>query len=180
MPSDTRSGNTLRGFYEEFGVDAYYEHHAGNYVNPHERHVQSLVRQADALGVLGNRVLDLCCGSGEVTRCLPHRECTGVDPYLGRIYSSRTGRPVFDWSFRDIAMGRLTGQYDSVICSFALHLCPLSLLPQVLWNLARLSAALVVLSPHKRPDCDGVALWTCVHEAVEERVRMRIYLGITA
>ena len=68
-----------------------------------------------------------------------------------------------------------TGQYDSVICSFALHLCPESMLPTVLWNLSEVSDTLVVISPNKRPYCDNISGWIMVDETIVDRVRMRIY-----
>lgn len=167
---------SVRDGYTQLGVDAYYTLHGSDYRNPHEPILHRLLSAALEMGLVGNCVLDLCCGSGEVTAVLKQCQVTGVDPYTGEAYFTRTRRRALPFSFKDISAGKLSGRYDSIICSFALHLCPSSMLPQVLWRLGELSDTLIVLSPHKRPDCDNTAGWILAEEIILERVRMRIYL----
>jgi len=59
----------------------------------------------------GERVLDLSCGSGEVTDALlragvPSERVDACDPYTGEAFEKRhPGKKCFDWSFEDIARG---------------------------------------------------------------------------
>jgi hypothetical protein len=54
-------------------------------------------------------------------------------------------------------------------------LCPISLLPTVLWRLGEITNTLIIITPHKRPDCDNISNWILVDEILLDRVRMRIY-----
>lgn len=167
---------SIRSYYERMGVDGYYATHGSEYRNPHEAQVRMLLQQAEEDGLIGSRVLDLCCGSGEVTCALPGHDVTGIDPYTGEAYRKRTGKECLSLSFLDIAQGKLEGKWDTIVCSFALHLCPESLLPQVLWQLRQVATTLIVIAPHKRPDCDGKMGWVLVEERIYNKVRLRVYL----
>lgn len=165
----------VRELYEEFGVDEYYKQNASMYQNPHESIAASLIETAKQRGLIGKKVLDLCCGTGEITRMLPEHEVVGVDPYTYRVYTERTGKRSHAWSFVDISCGRIIEKFDTIVCSFALHLCPKSLLPNVLWNLGLVSNRLIVISPNKNPDCHGISGWKQAEETMIDRVRMRVY-----
>lgn len=165
----------IRNEYAEIGVEKFYELHSRNYRNPHEFVIKKLVNIAQESGVVGKNVIDLCCGSGEVTMALKNCVVTGVDPYTSDAYFIRTGRKSNPLDFKNIAQGHLKGHYDSVICSFALHLCPISLLPMVLWRLGEITDTLIVISPNKKPDCDNISGWILVDEVLIDRVRMKIY-----
>lgn len=157
-------------------MDDYYLKHGSEYRNPHEKVIHRLMNLALDKGFVGDKVLDLCCGSGEVTLALGDRDITGIDPYTEGAYFERTGKPLLQLTFNDIINGELEGQYDTIICSFALHLCPKSLLPSLLWQLGQAASTLIVITPNKKPDCDQVSNWFLVEEILENRVRMRIYL----
>lgn len=165
----------VRNGYAKMGVDKYYMQHSNDYSNPHEYVIKKLINIAQKNGIVGNKVLDLCCGSGEVTMALNNCDVTGVDPYTSNAYYNRTGKKLIPLSFKDIANGYLIGYYDSIICSFALHLCPVSLLPMVLWRLGEVTNTLIIISPHKRPDCDNISGWILVDELLLDRVRMKTY-----
>lgn len=175
------TNSSIREGYDDLGVEKYYKKHQCDYCNPHEKIIKKLLKAAHDDRRFKNNILDLCCGSGEVTRtlleCDPSYDITGLDPYTAQAYYTRTGKNAIELSFRDIADGKLYGHYDHIICSFALHLCPESMLPIVLWQLGEVSDSLIILTPHKRPDCDQVSGWYLVEEKKEERVRMRFYLG---
>lgn len=166
----------IRNLYEEMGVDEYYLKNAGNYHNPHESIIKKLIEIAKNNNLIGQKVLDLCCGSGEITRMLSNNhEIVGIDPYMHQIYTERTRRMSYPWSFIDIKNGNIQENFDTIICSFALHLCPKSLLPDVLWNLGLISKNLIVISPNKNPNCDGISNWILVDEMILNRVRMKVY-----
>lgn len=167
---------SLRTSYEELGVEKYYMNHGEDYKNPHEKIIQRLVNEAILRNFVGDKVLDLCCGSGEVTAVLGDREITGVDPFTEVAYFKRTGRELLVLDFQDISNGKLVENYDTVICSFAMHLCPKSLLPSLLWQLGQISKTLIIITPNKKPNCDKIANWVLVEEFMDSRVRMQVYI----
>jgi hypothetical protein len=61
------------------------------------------------------------------------------------------------------------------VCSFALHLVALSRLPGLAAQLSSIGTALLVLTPHKRPQLRPEWGWLCADELLIERVRARYY-----
>jgi SAM-dependent methyltransferase len=167
----------VRNEYAEIGVENYYIKHAIDYFNPHEQTIHHLLNVAEQRNYIGHKVLDLCCGSGEVTNALEkyNHQIIAVDPYTFQAYYKKTGRQALELSFKDIVQGKLNDCFDTIICSFALHLCEPSLFYNLLWQLSNLSSALIVISPNKKPDCDSIANWLLVDEIIHERVRMKTY-----
>lgn len=168
----------VRNGYAQIGVENYYIKHANDYSNPHELVVHKLLGIAKERNYIEGKVLDLCCGSGEVTRGLKqyNHEVVGVDPYTIEAYYKRVGKRPVNLSFKDIIQGKLQEKFDSIVCSFALHLCEESMLPTLLWKLGEISNTLIVITPHKKPNCDNISSWMLVDEIIVDRVRMRIYL----
>jgi SAM-dependent methyltransferase len=171
---------SIRGEYEQHGVRGFYEQHGEAYRNPHE----SAIRLALHAGLSRWRLdlshaLDLACGSGEVTLTLQDLGCTnidGIDPYTGEAYRARIGRPAEPFTFEQIAEGALEGrQYSLIVCSYALHLLAASRLPLVAYQLQRIAPALIVLTPHKRPQLREAWGWRLEDEIVVARVRVRLY-----
>lgn len=172
----------IRQQYERYGARGFYEQFGARYRNPHERAVRHAVQAAVTTWKLDlSRVLDLACGSGEVTLALREQGAPaveGVDPYTGAAYQARTGQSAETLSFEDIAAGALDGRrYSLVVCSYALHLLEPSRLPRLAYQLSRAAAALLVLTPHKRPDLRPEWGWQLAGEMVVERVRTRHYLS---
>ena len=65
------------------------------------------------------------------------------------------------FDFSDVIQGKLTGDFSSVICSFAMHLCPQDELFLLSYYLLEISPQIVIITPHKRPaleKLDGVEL----------------------
>ena len=170
----------IRGEYEEHGVEGYYASKGSSYRNPHEPVVRQILQEAAHRWRLDlDNVLDLACGSGEATLALREagaRRIDGIDPYTGAAYRGRTGQPAEALSFEEIAAGALEGRrYSLVVCSFALHLLDDSRLPGLLNRLREISAALLVVTPHKRPEIKPEWGWTLVEEILADRVRARLY-----
>ena len=202
------------------GVDTFYTQHGAQYRNPHEPVIHALLQ--DALSSLQQqqqqqqqhqsirKVLDLCAGSGEVSRCVleswekehslrrikqKHNKNTNndddndddktarcldaIDPYTYEAYEAAMGgRPCQRLSFVDIAATGLSRHdYDVVICSFALHLAPPSVLYAVCVQLALSARYLIILTPHKRPVVEEYMGWTLQHEMVQDKVRRRVYVN---
>jgi 2-polyprenyl-3-methyl-5-hydroxy-6-metoxy-1,4-benzoquinol methylase len=171
---------SIRRQYEQHGVRGFYAQHGAEYRNPHEAAVVRALQAA----VLAwqpdlSEVLDLACGSGEVTlalRALGAGRVAGIDPFTGAAYLARTGQPAEPLSFEAIAAGALDGRrYSLIVCSYALHLLDPSRLPTVVYQLSRLSPRLLVLTPHKRPHLRPKWGWALAGERVVERVRARFY-----
>ena len=175
---------SIRAAYSEYNVDEYYIKFGDRYQNPHAPIITEILELANQKWQLpGDLVLDLACGSGEVTRALAQIGITnieGIDPFTYRNYQARTGKPVQKYSFEDIAAGALTRgeenrKYSLIICSFALHLVPISRLPLLLYQLGLLSTHLLVITPHKRPEIKATWGWVCLGEISWKKVRVRLY-----
>lgn len=146
----------IRDEYKDQGVENYYLEQGANYENPHFAQVKDLLLQNSA-HIDYSRVLDLSCGSGEVSFVLKElgfSETEACDPYTQEAYQVRMGTYCRPWSFEDIVKGALTDQYSAVICSFAMHLCPEELLFALVYQLFQHTKLLVIITPHKRPELE--------------------------
>ena len=171
---------SIRGQYEKHGVQGFYEQYGDQYRNPHEFAIREVLARAVTTWQPDlAHVLDLACGSGEVTLALKELGCTridGIDPYTGNAYTERTGQHAEPFTFAQIASGILSGRhYSLIVCSFALHLLEDSRLPTLAYQLSLITDGLLILTPHKRPEIDASWGWTIVGELVEDRVRARYY-----
>ena len=168
----------IRPEYEAHGVAGFYERFGATYKNPHEAQIKMLLERLIPEWNLDlSNVLDLACGSGEVSRVILKAggEVTGVDPFTFEAYRTRTRLKAERWTFEDIANSALEGRRFSLIaCSFALHLVEVSRLPKVAFQLAQIADTLLILTPHKRPNLKQWG-WKLEAEVLEARVRARLY-----
>lgn len=169
---------SVRSGYEELGIEGYYKIHNEDYNNPHFNIVKKLLENYIVHNNIGNNILDLCCGSGEVTRILKevnkNYKIEGLDPYTAPAYSKNTGLNCMEYAFKDIVNGALYNKkYDTIICSFALHLCEKSMLNMVLYQLSLMSGRLIILTPHKRPEINS--WWKEIYREKQEKVTIRVY-----
>jgi 2-polyprenyl-3-methyl-5-hydroxy-6-metoxy-1,4-benzoquinol methylase len=172
--------DAVRHQYEEHGVEGYYSQFGADYRNPHESAIREVLHHAVQHWQLDlTRVLDLACGSGEVTLALRELGCQtidGIDPHTGEAYLARTGQQAEAFSFEQIAAGALAGRrYSLIVCSFAMHLIEESWLPTLLAQLGFISGCLLIITPHKRPELRREWGCTLEDEFVIERVRARLY-----
>ena len=178
--SDSESERAIREEYAEFGPEEFYQSHGSEYRNPHEQAIRSTLTHCHKRWSLDlTNVLDLACGSGEVTlavRDLGTGHVDGIDPYTAAAYRQRTGQDALQLSFAQIAAGEWDQrQYSLIICSYALHLLEPSRLPVLLQRLAQCAPGLLVLSPHKRPVIKSDCGWRLLDEAYHQRVRARLF-----
>jgi len=173
------SDESIRKQYETHGAQGYYEQFGASYRNPHEPIITDVIKHVMSVWpVETSDVLDLACGSGEVTlalRAMGVSQITGVDPYTGAAYTERTGQTALPYRFEDIATGALTDTYSLIVCSFAMHLVAESWLPSLCYMLAAAAPDLIILTPHKRPQIRSSWGWDLQQEVVIERVRARWY-----
>jgi hypothetical protein len=100
----------------------------------------------------------------------------GIDPFTYEAYERRICAPASRETFEDIAAGGLTGRnYSLIVCSFAMHLVEASRLAQLACQLSLLSKALLIITPHKRPQLRPDWGWEIQREMVLHRVRSRLY-----
>jgi 2-polyprenyl-3-methyl-5-hydroxy-6-metoxy-1,4-benzoquinol methylase len=171
----------IRTGYQRHGVTGFYQQFGGTYRNPHEPAIGAALRLAvERWSPELDHVLDLACGSGEITLALRELGCTaidGIDPYTYAAYAARTGLTATRQTFEQIAAGALAGRsYSTIVCSFALHLVAPSRLPALAAQLSLVGGALLVLTPHKRPQIKTEWGWSYAGELQVERVRARYYL----
>lgn len=165
---------SIREYYDELGSDEFYELHCDDYNNPHIEVIKNIIDKIQPF--IGNIVCDLCCGGGEISNCLSNKNIIGVDPYTYELYEKNTGNECLKLTFKDIVNGKLNDKkFDTIICSYALHLCKASMLPTLLWQLGQSTDKLIVISPHKRPDCNNISGWVLEHESKENRTTVKIY-----
>ncbi|SDA48543.1 Methyltransferase domain-containing protein [Methanobrevibacter millerae] len=141
--------------YKKYGVDRFYKLHGHYYENPHKDIVESLLREARTQWKVEGNILDLCCGSGEVSNIFSDCNVEGIDPYTKELYEANTNNNCREMTFKDIVQHGLERQYDFVICSYAMHLCEKSMLPMLLYRISESSDNLVIITPHKKPNCNG-------------------------
>jgi SAM-dependent methyltransferase len=169
----------IRPLYEAYGVTGYYGQFGAMYSNPHETQIRILLERLISEWHLNlSSVLDLACGSGEVSSVvLGHGGAvTGIDPFTFEAYRARTGLEAEQFSFEDIANGALEDRrFSLIVCSFALHLVEASRLPKLAFQLAQTADTLLILTPHKRPNLKQEWGWNLEVEVLETRVRARLY-----
>jgi len=172
--------DSIRQEYEDHGVAEFYRTQGTQYRNPHEQAIREAIQLAVARWPLDlSYILDLACGSGEATlmlRELGAAAIEGIDPYTGAAYAQRTGQLAEPFSFEDITAGALADRrYSLIVCSYALHLVAESRLPLLCYRLAEVSPALLILTPHKRPQIQEAWGWKLEDELLHKRVHMRCY-----
>lgn len=152
--------NSVRAGYEELGVEDYYLKHSDDYSNPHINIIKAIFDNSECYNYIGTNILDLCCGSGEVTNILKNENFNnieGLDPFTASAYKRNTGKKCLIYNFKDIVNGALNNKrYDTIICSYAMHLCEESMLNILLYQLSLIADTLIIITPHKRPK---IACW---------------------
>ena len=141
--------------YKKHGVDEFYRLHSHDYENPHNDIIENLLVEAKSIWNIKGNILDLCCGSGEVSRMFKECNVEGLDPYTKELYEKNTSNHCIEMTFKDIVRNGFERNYDFVICSYAMHLCEKSMLPMLLYRISEASENLIIITPHKKPNCNG-------------------------
>ena len=194
--------SSIRGKYEELGVQKYYMEHGSDYSNPHFATLKEVVpRMLDQLLrpllPLKGGVLDLCCGAGEFTLifrawhslqpCSASGGCcpvTGADPYTGQGYERATGMKAEAWSFDDVCSGALEDAgvaFDVVTISYAIHLLDRSRYFAFFQSLARHARRMLIISPTKNKGLVEEAHgWREAEYISDQKVHARLYESISS
>lgn len=152
----------LRLAYEEEGSEGYYKKNALAYQNPHEPQVRELLVLC-AGKIDYSQALDLCAGGGEVSKVwlsLGYQGFLASDAYTYELYEKNLQRPCFKYSFQDFLKGKFEfpHNFTSIVCSFALHLCPEEWLFKITENLLAYTPNIVIITPHKRPALENLGI----------------------
>jgi hypothetical protein len=170
----------IRNEYAEQGVAAFYKTHANVYENPHFPYIEALLKQ-NQTRIDYRNVLDFCAGGGEVTMALKKmgfENSLGCDPFTHTLYEKNTQKLCYFYSFEDIVKGNFTfsklqelnvksgisnlesnptpSVFSTIICSFAMHLCPDKMLQPLILQLFSYSKNIVIITPHKRPELEKI------------------------
>lgn len=172
---------SIRHGYQELGVNNFYEKNAMSYSNPHEKRISNILSSflLDHFHDKSIKILDLCSGSGEITRIALNNDfkhVIGSDPFTSELYIKNTSKECLTLSFKEIAIGMLNYKFDLIICSFALHLAESSMLPSILYQLSLITNKLIVITPHKKPIIKD--FFSLKEEVYKDKVRLRYYVKI--
>ena len=143
----------IRDEYSKMGVDNFYKTNKNSYVNPHLKNIH-LALDWVLSKIKITSIIDLAAGNGEVTQYLTKNginDAIGIDPYLSETYEQNTGNDSLNLSFQDIATDGIGYHAQTVICSYALHLCPKSYLNNLMYNLHEICEYFILISPSKYP-----------------------------
>lgn len=144
---------SIRNQYSEMGVDNYYITKKQEYKNPHLINIELCLQEVINKINIGN-FLDLACGNGEVSSFLSKngfKDFKGIDPHFSEIYKKNTSHQCDDVLFQDISKEGINEKFDTIICSYALHLCPESYMNNLLYQISNSCKYFVVISPTKYP-----------------------------
>jgi SAM-dependent methyltransferase len=174
-----------KGFRAKYsvGVDTYYSS-CSHYSNPHSSKFAAIIEKVISWLPFNLKessttkpVLDLACGSGQITKLLilnGIENVLGLDPHLGEQYRSEVGKPVFNNSFEDICHFRVVlPKCSLIICSYALHLC--ADLLNLLTTLKLSCDYLCVISPHGLPHIPPDSGWTTHFDFKYANIKVHLY-----
>jgi len=177
---EEKQPSSIRQYYVDLGVKTYYQEHGSEYQNPHETRVKNVLNEILTNWQLDTtKVLDLACGSGEVTLALMEKNIKnieGIDPYTYEAFEKRTKMKCKPYMFEDIVKGKLSdSRYSLIVCSYAMHLASDEILPVLCIQLSLIAKQLVIITPHKKPEIESAWGWELQDEIVLDRTRARFY-----
>lgn len=179
MESINEFDDAIRNNYTVLGVDDFYKKIGDKYKNPHLSDIQlcmdDIIKKTDK----DDKILDLGAGNGEITTILKDKgfnNIIGCDPYLYKQYEKNTGEKCLDYSFEDIQKGALNNfNFDTIICSYSIHLANNSILPDLLWNLSLISKKLIIISPNNKPNVNSDNGWEFMKSFKINKCKTKIY-----
>ncbi len=160
LPQDSQKQNAIRLKYESDGVEGFYSQYAEMYVNPHLPYIKALIVQNETK-LDYTKGLDFCAGNGEVSQIwkeLGYKDFLGSDCFTFKNYEKNLEIPCCTYSFEDIVRQNFSfpHTFSTIVCSFAMHLCPEKQLFPLVYNLFQYTNCLVIITPHKRPQLENI------------------------
>jgi hypothetical protein len=171
---------SIRSEYEKSSVDDYYKTKSHEYSNPHKVRVEKCLDYLIDNYEIDN-FLDLSCGDGLVSDYLSglgFNNFSATDPYFCDIWNKKfNDKKCYSLSFEDISKNGLPERFDTIICSYALHLCEKSHLNNLLYQLSLSCDKLVVISPSKYPILTQ-DYFKIIDNNIIDRTHIKIYKSI--
>jgi 2-polyprenyl-3-methyl-5-hydroxy-6-metoxy-1,4-benzoquinol methylase len=135
--------------YKKYGVENYYKQFSKQYKNPHEQQIREIyIKHISCFIDRNTKILDIACGEGLIAKLVNihnnNYNIYGTDPFFNNSYCH------YNYSFSDIALGRLTENYDMAICCYAYHLLEHSWQYSFLDSLAEIAKTFIIISPSKK------------------------------
>jgi hypothetical protein len=158
--------------YQKYGVEDYYKKFSKTYSNPHEERIRKVyLEHIGPLILTNDKILDIATGNGLMCKLVNNYNgnynIEGTDPYFNNEYCN------MNLSFKDIAKGMLTGEYDTAICCYAYHLMEDGLRYDFLSNLALSVKTFIILSPSKKINIRH-PMWSIVKDIRIDKVTLII------
>jgi len=162
--------------YQEYGVEGYYKHHSSTYFNPHQEKIIILYKKHIESHIPRNGIiLDIACGDGLIEKIIKNNNINmnisinieGTDPFFKNKYCK------YNFSFEDIALGKLEKEYDLITCCYAFHLIDDKWKYNFLSQLARMTKKFIIISPSKKITINN-SLWKITKEIREDKVSIII------
>lgn len=167
---------SIRGEYEKSSPQEYYSNNKNEYYNPHSKKIFKCLDYLISEINIGY-FLDLGCGNGIVSEYLLNKSYNnfkGCDPYFKDIYENKFHKDCFDKSFEDISKKGLDDKFDTIICSYALHLCEPTYFNNLLYQLSNSCKKFTVISPSKYPIISN-DYFELDSKSIFDRAHIRIY-----
>jgi 2-polyprenyl-3-methyl-5-hydroxy-6-metoxy-1,4-benzoquinol methylase len=158
--------------YQEYGVEGYYKQHSSTYFNPHQEKIITIYKKHIVTHIPRNGIiLDIACGDGLMEKIINsvniNTNVEGTDPFFKNNYCK------YNFSFEDIALGKLEKEYDVITCCYAFHLINDNWKYNFLSQLARMTKKFIIISPSKKITINN-PLWKITKEIREDKVTIII------
>jgi SAM-dependent methyltransferase len=142
------STKKITEIYRSVGVQEYYKTVGSEYVNPHKDFVYNCLDELNCTS--SGTVLDLACGTGDVSKYFNPVSCVGSDKFLYKEYQTITGNNCYQYSFEDIADFNfdIKENIDLIVCSYAIDLVPSTYLNKLLYSLSTISTRMILIRPN--------------------------------
>ena len=160
--------------YQEYGVEGYYKKHSSEYFNPHQEKIKLLYKKYIQHHIPRKAtILDVACGDGLIEKIInktkTQSECyiEGTDPFFDNKHCK------YNFSFEDIALGKLEKEYDVIICCYAFHLIKDTWKYDFLSQLSRMTTKFIIITPSKKITINN-PLWKVTNYIREDKVTIII------
>jgi demethylmenaquinone methyltransferase/2-methoxy-6-polyprenyl-1,4-benzoquinol methylase len=130
----------------------------------------------------GEKVLDLCTGTGELALAFARRgaEVVGIDIARGMLKRAQTKSPSTNLTWAEMDATELSFEaksFDISLISLALHHMPIAVQLRVLRELRRVTLKrIVIIEPHTPANPRLFALWSIVASLIDESEYMHEWI----
>ncbi len=158
--------------YKKHGIEKYYKTYSRSYFNPHQDKIKKIYNlHLNDMVSRNDTILDIACGDGLLMKIINEQNknntIEGTDPFFTNEYCT------YNFSFEDIALGKLEKEYDLITCCYAFHLINDKWKYNFLSQLARMTKKFIIITPSKKITINHF-LWKITKEIREDKVTIII------